>query len=229
MAQKFANAARATLSAGIASGDTTITIGSGGSLFPEIVSPDFARAVLQDGSGIEIVLITAHTAGANSFTVTRAQEGTTARSFATGSVFGIRVTAADMDDAMGAGGLAYVFKTANYTASDKEGVLADTSGGAFTVTLPPSPAVGAQVVVADAGNSWGTNNLTVGRNGSTIASVAENLTLDIAGASVTLLYDGSTWEVYAQVGGSGGSMVTTEYVDQTANQAAIAFSLIFGG
>ena len=96
MAQKFANAARAVLASSIVSGDTTITISSGGSLFPEIASPDFARAVLQDESGIEIVLITAHTASANSFTVTRAQESTTARSFAAGSIFGIRVTAADM-------------------------------------------------------------------------------------------------------------------------------------
>ena len=106
MAQKFANAARAVLASGIISSDTTITIVSGGSLFPEIVSPDFARAVLQDGSGIEIVLITAHTASADSFTVTRAQEGTTARSFAAGSVFGIRVTAADMDEALDAVNLA---------------------------------------------------------------------------------------------------------------------------
>ena len=100
MAQIFANAARAVLAAGIASGDTTVTIVSGGSLFPVVASPDFARAVLQDANGIEIVLITAHTANATSFTVTRAQEGTTARSFDAGSVFGIRVTAADMDVAV---------------------------------------------------------------------------------------------------------------------------------
>ena len=106
MAQKFANAARAALSAGIASGDTTITIASGGSLFPEIASPDFSRAVLQDNSGIEIVLITAHTASATSFTVTRGQEGTTARSFDAGAIFGIRVTAADMDEALDAVNLA---------------------------------------------------------------------------------------------------------------------------
>ena len=100
MAQIFANAARAVLAAGIASGDTTVTIVSGGSLFPVVASPDFARAVLQDANGIEIVLITAHTANATSFTVTRAQEGTTARSFDAGSVFGVRVTAADMDVAV---------------------------------------------------------------------------------------------------------------------------------
>ena len=110
--------------------------------------------------------------------------------------------------ALPAGGLTYVYKTANYNVSNKEGVLADTSGGAFTVTLPATPATGDQVVVADAGASWGTNNLTVGRNGSTIGGLAENLVCDITGASVQLVYDGSTWEVYAQIGGNGGNAAT---------------------
>ena len=82
-----------------------------------------------------------------------------------------------------AGGLTYVVKTANYTTQDKEGVLANTSGGAFTVTLPATPATGAQVVVADSGSAWGTNNLTVGRNGSTIGDLAQDRVCDITGAS----------------------------------------------
>jgi hypothetical protein len=106
------------------------------------------------------------------------------------------------------GGMEFVAKTANYTAVDKQGVLADTTGGAFTVTLPASPSVGAQVVIADSGGVWGTNNLTVGRNGSTISNLAENLVCDISGASVQLIFDGATWEVYAQVGGNGGTAVT---------------------
>ena len=108
----------------------------------------------------------------------------------------------------GGGGLEYVVKTANYTTSDLEGVLADTSGGAFTVTLPATPATGAQVVIADSGNAWGTNNLTIARNGSTIANAAENLVCNITGVSVQLVYDGTTWEVYTQLGAGGGSEVT---------------------
>ena len=108
----------------------------------------------------------------------------------------------------GGGGLEYVVKTANYTTSDLEGVLADTSGGAFTVTLPATPSAGAQVVIADSGNAWGTNNLTIARNGSTIADVADNLVCDITGASIQLVYDGTTWNVYAQPGGNGGTGVT---------------------
>jgi hypothetical protein len=72
--------------------------------------------------------------------------------------------------------------------------------------------------VADAGGLWGTNNLTVARNGSTIAGVAQDLTCDINGVSVTLVYDGTTWEVYAQVGGNGGTAVTLNGTQTLTNK-----------
>ena len=104
-----------------------------------------------------------------------------------------------------AGGITYTtVKTANYTAANNDGVQTSTSGGAFTVTLPATPAVGAQVFVIDTSSSWATNNLTVGRNGSTIEGSASDLICDISNVSVQLVYSGTTWNVYAQVGGSGG-------------------------
>ena len=102
-------------------------------------------------------------------------------------------------------GIPFSTQTANYAASFNEGILADTSGGAFTVTLPASPVAGTQVIVADAANTWGTNNLTVARNGQTIEGSATNLICDITGVSVQLIYSGTTWQVFAQAGGAGGS------------------------
>jgi len=107
-----------------------------------------------------------------------------------------------------ASGLSYVVKSANYTINNNEGVLANTALGAFTITLPASPVVGNQVVVADSYGVFGANAVTVARNGSTIENAAEDLILDINGASVQLVYSGNTWDVFATIGGSGGTAVT---------------------
>jgi len=108
-----------------------------------------------------------------------------------------------------AGGITYTtVKTSNYTASANDGVQTNTSGGAFTVTLPATPSVGQQVVVIDTANSWATNNLTIGRNGSTIEGAALDLICNISNVSVQLVYSGTTWNVYAQVGGAGAGVVS---------------------
>lgn len=117
-----------------------------------------------------------------------------------------------------AGGTTYLKKTANYTAADRDGIIADTSAGTFTVFLPATPTLGMQVAIVD-GNNWGTNNLTVGRNGSTIEGLSENLVLDIAGVSVQLIYDGTTWEVFAQAGVLGANTVPASSVSGLATVA----------
>ena len=113
------------------------------------------------------------------------------------------------------GSVTYTTKTTTYTAVNLDGVLADTSGGAFTVTLPATPSTGDQVVIADSGDLFGTNNLTVGRNGSTIDGAAADLVLNIDGVSVQFVYDGATWQVYAQIGGNGGDVLVTSDIGGT--------------
>ena len=73
--------------------------------------------------------------------------------------------------------------------------LADLSGGAFTLTLPASPSEGDVVqVITDANAS--SNNLTIGRNGETIGGVAEDMTINLNGTRVVLVYSSSNWRVY---------------------------------
>lgn len=83
----------------------------------------------------------------------------------------------------------------NYTAEVNDRMLINSSGGAFTVTLPANASLlqGDQIQLIDVGNSLQTNNVVVARNGSLILGSADDLTLDINGAIVTMLYTGSTY------------------------------------
>jgi len=69
-------------------------------------------------------------------------------------------------------------------------ILANTNGGAFTLTLPASPSAGDEVSVIDQGYDFNTNALTIGRNGSNIANSAADLTVNTQGAGFTLVYSG---------------------------------------
>ena len=124
-----------------------------------------------------------------------------------------------------ASGLSYVAKSANYTIQNNEGVLSNTALGSFTITLPSSPAIGNQVVVADSFNSWSANNLTIARNGSTIENLAENLVCDISGTSLQLVYSGNTWDVFASTGIAGGSGVTLNGIETLTNKTLTAPTL----
>lgn len=152
-----------------------------------------------------------------SFTVTNSAPDQTV-SIAAGDNISVTGSYPSFTVAATGGGLTYVVKTANYTTQNLEGVLADTSGGSFTVTLPATPATGDQLVIADSGDTFGTNNLTVGRNGSTIEGAADDLVLDISGVSVQFVYSGTTWNVYAQIGGNGGTAVTLDGVQTLTNK-----------
>jgi hypothetical protein len=115
--------------------------------------------------------------------------------------------------------------TANTTATTKKQYVTDTTAGAFTVTLPATPAAGDYVYFVDAGN-WATNNLTVARNGSTIEGSATNLIFDVAGLMIQLIYDGSTWQVMSNIGPQGPIGPTGPAVGVGK---IIAMAMIFGG
>lgn len=100
MSMVFWNNAGSTLSATIIAGDTTISIQSADvALFPAVVGPDYMYLTLDDGTNFEVVKVTAHTASAQTFTVVRGQDNTTARSFAaTTTKVEIRIPAAALNN-----------------------------------------------------------------------------------------------------------------------------------
>lgn len=84
------------------------------------------------------------------------------------------------------------------TLASNDHIFADSSSAAFTLNLPATPSLGDRVRLTDftdatTGGGFATNNVTVGRNGSTIDSVAADFTLDVDGGDVEFVYNGSTW------------------------------------
>ena len=79
-----------------------------------------------------------------------------------------------------------------YTAVANDQILANTSSGTITVTLPTTPSTGDEVTIIDARGTFNTNNLTVGRNGEPINSAASDLTLSTNGQAITLVYVDAT-------------------------------------
>lgn len=126
----------------------------------------------------------------------------------------------------------YKVKTADYTAVAGDRLAINTSGGAFTVTLPASPVTGNTVRFIDIGNWNGTNYLDVARNGNTIEGAADNFRLDIGQNTVDFIFINSTWNVYAaigQVGPTGPQGAAGINADSdTLNQNAIAYAIALG-
>ena len=83
-------------------------------------------------------------------------------------------------------------KTGDFTAVNGVGYFVNTTSGAITVTLPASPSAGAVVAVKDYANTFDTNAVTLGRNGSNIGGAATNATLSIEGLAITLVYVDAT-------------------------------------
>jgi len=80
--------------------------------------------------------------------------------------------------------------TAAETVQAGAQILANTNGGAFTITLPASPSAGDEVSFIDQGYDFNTNALTVGRNSSNIANSAADLVVNTQGAGFSLVYSG---------------------------------------
>ena len=110
----------------------------------------------------------------------------------------VNVLSSSVTSFFSSAGSAWKNISSTYTAINNDRIAANTSGGAFTVTLPASPAFGANVTFIDHTKTWDTNNLTIARNGQLIEGLGQDLICDVVGDMViTLIYNGSTWRVYA--------------------------------
>ena len=104
-------------------------------------------------------------------------------------------------------------KTSPFTATANKGFLINT-GSAVTVTLPASPATGAEVIIVDQTGQAATNNTTLGRNGSKIKGGCVDLLMTTNRGGLRLVYSGS----------SQGWITATAGNDATASPAFMSAS-----
>ena len=72
-----------------------------------------------------------------------------------------------------------------------------------TVNLPTTSVVAGSSVTLMDGGDWSTYPLLVSRNGRSIEGFNEDLSCNIKGTIVTLVFDGTTWQLSANVGPQG--------------------------
>jgi hypothetical protein len=212
---RFSNNSSTTLAASLASGALSLTVSSGtGALFPSLSAGETFNAVLMDSSNnLEIVQVTARTA--DTFTIVRAQEGTTARSFSSGDRVELRMTAAALANFVQLDGAQTITgaKTFSNMPTFSAGQLPVANGGTGVSTLSGvafgngagafTAATGAQI--ASALGATAIQNATLSAKGSTLASGGANgsamtFTWDALGSQPTYLWGGSdigTQKVFA--------------------------------
>ena len=88
--------------------------------------------------------------------------------------------------------LAWSVVATNTNAANNNGYLVDCSAASRTITLPATPTVGHVVRVVDHTKSCASFNIVIARNGEKIDNVAEDLRFTVNGASIELVYSGST-------------------------------------
>jgi len=89
-------------------------------------------------------------------------------------------------------GITWSEKTANFNAVASNGYFVNTTSGVITATLPASPTLGDTISFIDEGNTFDTNNLTISRNGKPIQNNASDLTVNIEGSGLTLVFSNAT-------------------------------------
>ena len=100
MGVKFKNNSTGTLKIGINNSETAIEVTTGhGDRFPAVADPHYFYATFEDDSANrEIVKVTARTAGQDTMTIVRAQEGTSSQAWVALDVFELRLTAGVVED-----------------------------------------------------------------------------------------------------------------------------------
>jgi hypothetical protein len=129
----FTNNATTTLGSSILVGDTSLTVASSsGALFPTTTSGYFYVALINSSNQIEFVKVTARSS--DTFTIVRAQNGSTARPYAAGDKVELRLIAAALENFVQLDGAQTITGAKTFS-----GAITLSGGGALSGTYTGSP------------------------------------------------------------------------------------------
>lgn len=157
MSNLYSDLAISTLASSITNVATSLTVASGqGALFPVLASPDYFYATLTNSaeSAYEIVKVTARTV--DTFTVVRAQGGTTAVAWNAGDKCELRVVAQGLNN------LSQLDSPQTYAAS-KRGMVTTNNTLSFDMNVTNN-----LICTPTAGGTLAFTNITAGQSGNII-------------------------------------------------------------
>lgn len=208
------NNAYSTLAGALTNVSASMTVATGhGDRFPIVTGSDWFMATLQDASNnIEIVKVTARASGADSMNITRAQEGTTARSWSIGDIVELRLTAGTVATVNGTQTLT------NKTIDGGSNTLTNIPGANVVGTVPA-----ATTAAACSGNSaTATTAAACSGNSATATSATSAATV------TTTVASGATGTTQSP-GDNSTKIATTAYADAAATAAAPSASETVAG
>lgn len=183
-----ANNASTTVAAQLLVGGTSLTVASGAA-FPTITGSDWTYITLanaSDPSIVEIVKVTAHAAASATFTIERAQEGTSAIQWEIGDTVELRGTAGTLVTVDGTQTLTNKTLTSPTLTTPALGVATATTVNKVTVT---APATGATLTIQDGFTLTVNGNATVSGTNTgdqtNISGNAATVTVADAGGDTT--------------------------------------------
>jgi hypothetical protein len=128
MAALYTNNASTILASSITNSATSLTVASGqGSKFPNPTGSDYFLCTLQGASGTPIEIVKVTSRSTDTFTIVRAQEGTTASAFNANDIVELRITAGEMTN------LPQLNVANTFTQNQ---LIAGATSGAITLAVP---------------------------------------------------------------------------------------------
>lgn len=216
MTVKFTNNASSTLSSGINSSVTSLTVASA-SAFPQLAgADDYCYLTIQQATGTVREVVKATALSSNTFTIIRAQDNTTAQSFSAGDTVELRMTAALLTDVIDAATVEGVKTNFQYTPTAGQTVFSGADNSSNTMIINQSGLV--NVYMNGVRLVQGTD-YTVSAANNTITLTTGATTADIIDIEV---YGNFTGQSGAAVAITGGSITGTAITATTLGASGTA-------